>query len=173
MSVIPTNRKDSTVRPFLGRLTKYVKIYFVVKPLQFVFPSKPYEQQLERLRSLPRHTVGHDLAKMLDRKGLKLIPGFEKHDLNHLILGYDMEPEAELCMQAYLVGNGHWQPQCFLFLSSAILLPGLWSRLWVHFNLGRRSEPLTSLNLQACLTQRTDLVRRKYAAHYSLVSQAT
>ena len=37
---------------------------------------------------------------MLDEKGLKLIPGFERHDLNHLILGYGMEPEEELCMQA-------------------------------------------------------------------------
>ena len=56
----------SCSRMFLGNVTKYLKIYFVVKPLQFLFPSKPYEQQLEHMRSLPEHTVGHELAAMLD-----------------------------------------------------------------------------------------------------------
>lgn len=115
------------------------------------------------MRSLPVHTVGHDFAQMLDSKGLKLIPGFAKHDLDHLILGYGMNPEEELCMQAYLIGNGRRQLQCFLFLSSALLLPGLWSTLWAHYNLGRRSEPLSPLTLDDCLEQRTDQLRRKYS----------
>ena len=115
------------------------------------------------MRSLPVHTVGHDLAHILDSKGLKLIPGFAKHDLDHLILGYGMDPEEELCMQAYLIGNGRWQLQCFLFLSSAVLLPGLWGTLFAHYNLGKQSEPLSSLTLDACLEQRTDQLRRKYA----------
>jgi hypothetical protein len=161
---LPTKSEISYVRMLLGNLTKYVKICLVVKPLQFLFPSKPYEQKMEYMRSLPAHTVGHDLAKMLDSKGLKLIPGFAKHDLNHLILGYDMDPEEELCMQAYLIGNGHWELQCFLFLSSAVLLPGLWSTLWSHYNLGKRSEPLSSLSLEECMGDKTELVRRKYAS---------
>ena len=82
---LPTKSKISFSRMLLGNLTKYLKICLVVKPLQFLFPSKPYEQKLEHMRSLPEHTVGHDLARMLDSKGLKLIPGFGKHDLNHLI----------------------------------------------------------------------------------------
>jgi hypothetical protein len=100
---------------------------------------------------------------MLDSKGLKLIPGFAKHDLDHLILGYGMDPEEELCMQAYLIGNGRWQLQCFLFLSSAVLLPGLWGTLCAHYNIGKRSEPLSSLTLDDCLDQITDQLRRQYA----------
>ena len=115
------------------------------------------------MRSLPADTVGYDLARMLDGKGLKLIPGFAKHDLDHLILGYDMGAEDELCMQAYLIGNGRKQIQCFLFLSSAVLLPGLWSTLWAHYNSGKRSEPLSSLKLDDCLHQNTELLRQKYA----------
>ena len=163
MSDLPTKRDISRSRKFLGNVTKYLKICLVVKPLQFLIARTSCKQKLERMRSLPDHTVGHDLAKMLDSRELKLIPGFAKHDLNHLILGYDMTPESELCMQAYLIGNGHWQPQCFLFGSSAVLLPGLWSTLWDHYNLGRRSESISSLKLEDCLDRNTEQVRRQYA----------
>ena len=152
------------LRTFLGNVTKYVKVYFVVKPLQFLFSPERYEEKLKSMRSLPQGTVGHDLAKLLDRKQLKLIPGFGKHDLNHLILRYDMAPEEELCMQAYLLGNGHWQLQCFLFLSSAILLPGLWSTLWQHYDLGRRTQSISSLKLDDCLHHNTEEVRRRFTA---------
>ncbi|MEZ6128081.1 MAG: hypothetical protein R3C59_05335 [Planctomycetaceae bacterium] len=152
----------SRSRIWLGNLTKYVKICCVIKPLQFLFYGKCCSQKMQHLRSLPEHTVGHDLAKLLDDKGLKLIPGFEKHDLNHLILDYDMTPEEELCLQAYLIGNGHWQLQCFLFLSSSVLLPGLWTTLWAHFCLGRRNESLSSLTLEDCMERQTEQVRRQY-----------
>jgi len=163
MSELAAKRNAFSLRVFLGNVTKYIKICCVVKPLQMLVARKSCRQKLDYMRSLPDHTVGHDLAKMLDSKGLKLIPGFEKHDLDHLILGYDMTPEEELCMQAYLIGNGRWQLQCILFLSSAVLLPGLWSTLWDHYNLGRQSEPLASLRLEDCITQNTEQLRRRYA----------
>jgi ubiquinone biosynthesis protein Coq4 len=107
---------------------------------------------------------------MLDSRGLKLVPGFFKHDLDHLILGYGMDPEEELCMQAYLIGNGRWQIQVFLFLSSALLLPGLWGALWAHYKSGRQSPVLTSLTFENCLTQNTDQIRRQYAPISMLIT---
>lgn len=167
MSARPTNRRISCVRAFPGNVTKYIKICCVIKPLQLLIARSSCRQKMAYMRSLPVHTVGHDLAHMLDSKGLKLIPGFAKHDLNHLILGYGMNPEEELCMQAYLIGNRHWQPQCFLFLSSAVLLPGLWGTLWAHYKAGKQSESLSSLTLDDCLDQNTDQLRRRYAPSFT------
>jgi hypothetical protein len=155
---------SSLLRTLIGRFIANTKDYLVVRPLQRLFPQRRYEQRLQLMRSLPDHTVGNDLARMLDEKGLKLIPGFERHDLNHLILGYGMEPEEELCMQAYLIGNGYYKFHCCLFLSSALLLPCLWKTLFTHYQLGRRSESLSSLSLDACMTERTDLMIQKYRA---------
>ncbi len=163
MSARQTNREISHLRTFLGNVTQYIKICCVIKPLQLLVARNSCRQKLAYMRSLPVRTVGHDLAHMLDSKGLKLIPGFAKHDLDHLILGYGMDPEEELCMQAYLIGNGRWQLQCFLFLSSAVLLPGLWGTLCTHYNFGKQSAPLSSLTLDDCLDQRTDQLQRKYA----------
>ncbi|MEQ1825386.1 MAG: hypothetical protein ABL921_05545 [Pirellula sp.] len=158
------NQLPSLLRRLTGKLIANTKDYLVVRPLQLLFPKTRYEQKLQLLRSLPAHTVGNDLAKMLDEKGLKLIPGFERHDLNHLILGYGMEPEEELCMQAYLVGNGYYKFHCCLFLSSGLLLPCLWKTLFAHYQLGKRSESLASLSLNEYMAERTDFVIRKYRA---------
>ncbi len=163
MSARQSRQEISHLRVFLGNVTKYIKICCVIKPLQLLVARNSCRKTMADMRSLPVGTVGHDLAAMLDSKRLKLIPGFVKHDLDHLILGYAMDPEEELCMQAYLIGNGRWQLQCFLFLSSAVLLPGLWGTLWTHYGLGRQGEPLSSLALDDCMNQRTEDLRRKYA----------
>jgi hypothetical protein len=170
MSTRSINHNISGTRRFLGNVTKYIKICCVIKPLQLLVARNCCSQKMAYMRSLPAHTVGHDLAHMLDSRGLKLIPGFAKHDLDHLILGYDMDPEEELCMQAYLIGNGRWQLQVFLFFSSAILLPGLWRMLWAHYKLGKRSPALTSLKVDDCLTQNTDQLRRRYAPSPMLIN---
>ena len=157
-------KPHSMLRVLIGKLIANTKDYLVVRPLQNLFPPKQYAQKLQRMRSLPDHTVGNDLAKMLDEKGLKLIPGFERHDLNHLILGYGMEPEEELCMQAYLVGNGYYKLHCCLFLSSSLLLPCLWRTLFAHYRLGNRSASLFSLSLEEYMAEKTEFVIRKYRA---------
>ena len=162
MKELTTNRPSSMLRLLTGRLIANTKDYLVVRPLQLLFPRKRYEQKLQGMRSLPDHTVGNDLARMLDEKGLKLIPGFERHDLCHLVLGYGMEPEEELCMQAYLVGNGYYKLHCCLFLSSSLLLPCLWKTLFAHYQLGKRNESLASLSLEECMTDRTEFVILNY-----------
>lgn len=98
MQELQTDHHSSLLRMLTGKLIANTKDYLVVRPLQILFPKWRYEHKLQLLRSLPNNTVGNDLAKMLDEKRLKLVPGFERHDLNHLILGYGMEPEEELCM---------------------------------------------------------------------------
>ena len=162
MDELNRTRHFSWFRPLIGRLIANTKDYLVVRPLQMFYSPRRYDHKLQWMRSLPEQTVGNDLAQMLDKKGLRLIPGFERHDLNHLILGYGMEPEEELCMQAYLVGNGHYKLHCCLFLSSGILLPWLWKSLFAHYELGKRGEPLASLSLDECMSERTEFVIRKY-----------
>ncbi|MEZ6126963.1 MAG: hypothetical protein R3C49_27920 [Planctomycetaceae bacterium] len=130
MDARTTNSEISGLRAFLGGVTRFIKICCVITPLQLLVARSSCRQKMAAMRSLPVGTVGHDLAQLLDSKGLKLIPGFEKHDLDHLILGYDMTPEDELCMQAYVIGNGRRRIQCFLFSVQQCCCPvsgGHWS----------------------------------------------
>lgn len=162
MIAIPRKKRIPLLRLFTENLIEKVKTYGVIKPLQFIHPWEPYAKKLAYMRSLPRYTVGHDLAKMLDARGLTLIPHFEKHDLKHLVLGYEMDTESELCMQAYLIGNGYLKLHCILFLGSGLLLPSLWKTLYAHFNKGRRSPSLSTLSFDDCLVEKTSILKQRY-----------
>jgi len=145
-----------------GMLIENIKIWLVVKPLQFFYGRKRLDDKLDAMRNLPENSIGYDLAIMLDLHNLRLIPGFRNHDLNHLVLGYGMEWDDELCMQAYQVGNGYREWQCFVFLSSAIIVPTLWPMLWAHFQMGRASVSINELDFETCMMEQTVVVRERF-----------
>ena len=76
MSTRLTDQNISRTRKFLGNVTKYIKICCVIKPLQLLVARNCCSQKMAYMRSLPAHTVGHDLAHMLDSRGLKANPRF-------------------------------------------------------------------------------------------------
>lgn len=132
------------------KLIESLKIWLVVKPLQLFCSTRTLESKLSSMRELSAGTVGNDLAQMLDRHKLQLVPWFYEHDLNHLILGYGMESDEELCMQAYLIGNRYYKWQCFVFLSSAVIVPSIWPSLWKHFQLGRTCRSVHAIDFEQC-----------------------
>jgi len=156
---------------FALKLIQNLKIWLVVKPLQAICSSRKLETRLAAMRTMPKHTVGNDLAKLLDKQKLSLIPGFFEHDLNHLILGYGMESSQELCMQAYLIGNRYYKWQCFIFLASAIVVPRLWPSLWKHFQLGRSRPSVGTIQFEECLQQSTADVKRHFNSPLSAEPQ--
>ena len=66
MHELPTKRYSSILRTLIGKWIANTKDYLVVRPLQMLCLKKRYEQKLQLMRSLPNHTVGNDLARMLD-----------------------------------------------------------------------------------------------------------
>ena len=146
------------------QLIEFIKINFVIKPLQEFSDKKFYYKKLELLRSLPSNTVGNDIAQMLDKHNLEIIPQFENHDLKHLILGYGMTTKEEIEMQAYLFGNGNRTIPCILFLLSGILLPSSWSAFLTAFEKGKNAPSILQLSLDDCMRIKTKDVQQKYKA---------
>ncbi|WBA44003.1 hypothetical protein [Hymenobacter canadensis] len=83
-----------------------------------------YHRQVTALSQLPDGTVGHALGACLLARELTLVPGFESHDLKHVVLAYELEPVGEIRMQAFMLGNGNWTlPSMLIFLFGLLLLP--------------------------------------------------
>lgn len=102
----------------------------------------------ERLRTLPEGTVGKALADFMDHEGLAFVPGYFRHDLKHVLLGYSTHPSDEMRMQAFMTGNAGWRRESFLALLFLPWTPDAWPDLPRHYRLGQRARPLSGLDLE-------------------------
>lgn len=80
------------------------------------------------LQDLPADSVGHALFEFYRRNGFPYIPDDEPdqdslipHDMTHVIAGYGTTAEAELALQAFLVGSARGERH-FSSLAASILL---------------------------------------------------
>ena len=111
----------------------------------------PLEKKADELRKLPEETLGRGIADCLDTHGLRLVKGFESHDLKHVLLGYKMTPIDEVRMQAFMLGNGNYTLPCFaILLFGMIFLPGSWPVFYRDFPLGRSTVPVSRWTIEAC-----------------------
>lgn len=99
------------------------------------------------LQRLPPGTVGRTVADLLAAHGLHLIPGYESHDLKHVLLGYAMTPGSELQLKAFMLGNGDWSVPNLALLSLALFTPPEWPNLWQHYQWGRRTPSIVRWHL--------------------------
>ncbi len=81
----------------------------------------------EELHLLPDGTLGKDLVNMLDKKQLNLLPYYAKHDIKHILLQYDTTDEGEVCLQCFMLGNGHLSfPVVATVIYGALTMPEYW-----------------------------------------------
>lgn len=109
-----------------------------------------YEQKVNEWEQLPQGTLGNDIAACLTRNRLRLVPGYESHDLKHVLLDYQMTPVDEIRMQAFMLGNGNYTPASIaIFLFGAILLPGRWRSFYRDFHKGRHAQSIKTWTIDA------------------------
>lgn len=129
------NGYQQLVRLFIERLFSWVLIPTFC--LRYGTAGTRAQQQL--LQHLPVGTVGRAVADLLAAHRLQLIPGYENHDLKHVLLGYAMTPDDELKLKAFMLGNGDWSVASLVLSLLVVLTPEQWPVLWQHYQRGRRS----------------------------------
>jgi len=123
---------------------------------------KIYEGKVNELRSLGEGTLGKDIANCLDKNNLRLVPGYESHDLKHVLLDYKMTPVDEIRMQAFMLGNGNISiPSIAIFLYGFILLPHKWNQLIKDFKLGLFSKSIKTWTMEQFADKQTKELRKQ------------
>jgi hypothetical protein len=127
----------------------------------------PYQQKVAALSQLPKGTVGQSLAECLLARELTLVPGFESHDLKHVVLAYELEPVGEIRLQAFMLGNGNWTlPSILIFLFGLVLLPQHWRLFRQDFQAGQQCLPLATLQIEDCQHQPLSELRSQLFSRY-------
>lgn len=109
---------------------------------------------------LPEGTLGKDIADCLAQHGLRLVPGYESHDLKHVLLDFKMTPVDEIRLQAFMLGNGNYSlPSFAIFVFGAIFLPDLWRTFYRDYQNGKRSTPISDWTIEEYAHCKTNTLR--------------
>jgi ubiquinone biosynthesis protein Coq4 len=109
-------------------------------------PEKfPYTPQA--LEALPPGTLGNDMVHYLHRKKLPLLPYYARHDMKHILLQYDTTGEGEVCLQCFMLGNGHLSfPVLATVLYGLVTMPEHYGLFRAARQRGKKCKPLEHIN---------------------------
>jgi ubiquinone biosynthesis protein Coq4 len=114
------------------------------------------------LQSLPAGTLGNDLFIFLEQRDLPLLKHYVRHDLKHVVLGYDTTEEGEACLQSFMFGNGRISfPVLATVTYSFITMPEYWSKMKQAFLQGKGSNPIHQWKWNDIIKEPTEELRRK------------
>ncbi|MGC4041826.1 MAG: hypothetical protein QM710_13855 [Flavobacterium sp.] len=135
---------------------------FSVSAIERFNDMEKYKQKVSELRGFENGTLGKQIADCLDNHKLTLVPGYESHDLKHVLLDYKMTAEDEIRMQAFMLGNGNHTIPCFAILGfGAMLLPDLWPIFYQDYKKGRDSIPISNWTIDNYAKSNIDELRLK------------
>jgi len=90
------------------------------------------------LFQLPAGTLGNDLYLFLEKRNLPLLKHYARHDLKHVLLGYDTTDEGEVCLQSFMLGNGRISfPVLATVLFGFMTMPEHWTKMRAAFRQGK------------------------------------
>jgi hypothetical protein len=117
---------------------------------------------LDELRSYADGSLGREVARFLDERGLPFKVRYENHDAIHAILDYDTTTRGEMEVQAFLWAN-HSSSRAgrVLFVVGGALLPEHWDAMRVAYARGKRAAPIEEARLPLRLRETIGDVREK------------
>jgi hypothetical protein len=111
--------------------------------LRQIRKPRPFPYTEAELAAFPPGTLGRDLVTLLQEKQLPLLTHYARHDLKHILLGYDTTEEGEVCLQSFMLGNGRISfPVIATVLYGFFTMPEYWSLFLQHYRKGRRLAPI-------------------------------
>jgi ubiquinone biosynthesis protein Coq4 len=117
-------------------------------------------QLMDRLAHCPERSLGREVWAMLHRNGHDLVRHYESHDLKHVLLEYEQEPEDEIRMQAFMFGNSGFSLFSIVtFLMFVIYTPRVWRELPYHYRIGRNTVPIGHWTLDMYAEYKVDDLR--------------
>lgn len=109
-----------------------------------------------QLHQMPAGTLGNDLVCFLEARDLQLLPYYAKHDIKHILLQYNTTDDGEVCLQCFMLGNGHLSfPVAATVLYGFITMPEYWGSFTRAYKRGRQSPVIKNWPWYQLLQQPT------------------
>jgi ubiquinone biosynthesis protein Coq4 len=130
--------------------------------LRIIRQPKPFPYTKEELKNFPPDTLGNKLINFLEEKKLQLLPYYAKHDIKHILLQYDTTDEGEVCLQCFMLGNGHLSfPVAATVLYGFVTMPEYWVKFRRAYKRGKNAARISEWKWFEILTETTASLIKK------------
>jgi ubiquinone biosynthesis protein Coq4 len=112
---------------------------------------------------MPEGSTGRALRAFLEENGIDMLTHYERHDIKHVLFGYPPEEEGEVCLQSFMLGNGHLSfPVVATVLFGLLTMPFSWKAMRKAYRRGQHAASLDSVDWAALLPENLEAVRKRY-----------
>jgi ubiquinone biosynthesis protein Coq4 len=114
------------------------------------------------LFQLPEGTLGNDLYLFLEKRNLPLLRHYARHDIKHVLLGYDTTDEGEVSLQSFMLGNGRVSfPVLATVIYGLITMPEYWGKMKKAYRRGRAAKTFHGWQWNVLVKEYTVDIRNK------------
>ncbi|MGF2413674.1 hypothetical protein [Ferruginibacter sp.] len=128
-----------------SKLLVYLTHNMALPVLRLVRKPKIFPYSTHELKHFPQGSLGNDLVKFLEERNLQLLPHYAKHDIKHIVLQYDTTDDGEVCLQCFMLGNGHISfPVAATVLYGMVTMPEHWKKFRSAYRRGKNAMPIAN-----------------------------
>ena len=130
--------------------------------LRIIRRPNAFSYSKEELMNFPAGTLGNDLFLFLEKRKLPLLKHYARHDLKHVVLGYDTTDEGEACLQSFMLGNGRISfPVLATVAYGFLTMPEYWKNMRSAFREGKKAASIHGWQWNEILVEQTSELRNK------------
>ncbi len=124
--------------------------------LRILRQPEVFPYSMTDLSYFEKGTVGRELYDFIDDKKLELLPHYAKHDIKHILLGYDSTEDGEVCLQCFMLGNGHISfPVLATILFGLATMPEYYTKFWQAYKRGKACLPISGWDWTCAVPKKT------------------
>ena len=111
--------------------------------LKLVRKPEIFPYSVKQLQQFETGSLGKDLVNFIEGKELELLPYYARHDMKHILMEYDTSDDGEVCLQSFMLGNGHISfPVIATVFYGFITMPEHWEKFLRAYERGKKAASI-------------------------------
>ncbi len=96
---------------------------------------------------MPKASLGNELYLYLIKHNISFKPNLIRHDIKHILLGYEMDMPDELKIHSFLIGNRSYNTMGILYLIiCTAIIPETIPSLILAYKRGKKADCMKRIN---------------------------
>jgi len=151
---------------YIKKIRSFVLVFLTHKMalpvLKMIRKPEIFPYSIEGLQLFPPGTLGNELFYFLKKRDLALLPHYARHDIKHILLDYDTTDDGEVCLQCFMLGNGHISfPVLITVIFGIIAIPEHWQKFRIAYRRGKNSNAISNWKWFELLSIPTPTLKQK------------